>query len=540
MSGNKSKLKNDPDYVPTLNMGHEKSIDFSIQKNCRAERAEKRTFKVVKTKNRLLATATATVPQKRTIPERFCEPASKSRDYMGGPIVEVGEANEDDALSVSTQPSEERQYQHYEEDHDYASTIYSCRQELFPFLEESGISLGGIEPIGEPLETSPTTSEELGTSSLGATSFDDSPSHSINNTVTPPIADIGTFVFNPPPYQYTPHQPQPSPFFQPSPFLFTHTAPNHSHCLDYNRIIENSKHCFTVTGLEPSLLSGLVQWLLQSPNIKKANCPYTLPLEDQIMVTLCRLRQDVSFALLSVITGGVSISTLTNYFHKWISIMSTELEFLITMVDRDIVYKIIPSHFRDEFPKLTSIIDCFEIFCESPKAYKPKAQLYSNYKKHSTVKFLISCTPIGSINFISRAWGGRATDCTIVKQSGFLTSKYHERNDQILADRGFDLVSEFKLLSGTQLFVPDFRRSGGDTQLTSAQVENTRKIAHVRIHIERVIGLLRNQYTILQGTLCLNTLQHQSDDPEKATIDKILIVCAALINLGQSGIVKKK
>jgi len=39
-----------------------------------------------------------------------------------------------------------------------------------------------------------------------------------------------------------------------------------------------------------------------------------------------------------------------------------------------------------------------------------RAQTWSNYKKHNTVKFLIGVTPQGTIDFISKGWGGRVSD----------------------------------------------------------------------------------------------------------------------------------
>ena len=42
-----------------------------------------------------------------------------------------------------------------------------------------------------------------------------------------------------------------------------------------------------------------------------------------------------------------------------------------------------------------------------------RAQLYSQYKRHYTIKVLISGTPIGTINYISKRYGGRASDMQI-------------------------------------------------------------------------------------------------------------------------------
>ena len=54
--------------------------------------------------------------------------------------------------------------------------------------------------------------------------------------------------------------------------------------------------------------------------------------------------------------------------------------------------------------------------------------------------------------------------------------------------------------------------------------------------MERVIGQLRNKYKILQQTLPI-TLIKRASDKEVATIDKILVVTAALTNLSQSVVV---
>lgn len=72
------------------------------------------------------------------------------------------------------------------------------------------------------------------------------------------------------------------------------------------------------------------------------------------------------------------------------------------------------------YPKLASIVDCFEIFVERPNPAKSRAEMYSHYKHHSTIKCLIACSPLGFISFLSTCWGGRASDLTIARESVFL------------------------------------------------------------------------------------------------------------------------
>ena len=62
-------------------------------------------------------------------------------------------------------------------------------------------------------------------------------------------------------------------------------------------------------------------------------------------------------------------------------------------------------------------------------------------------------------------------------------------------------------------------------------MEFLQRLARVRIHVERVIGLLKNKYTILQDILPISVVSHQNDSEDFSHLDKILISCAALTNL---------
>ena len=72
---------------------------------------------------------------------------------------------------------------------------------------------------------------------------------------------------------------------------------------------------------------------------------------------------------------------------------------------------------------------------QRPASLKARAQTFSNYKKHNTVKFLIGITPQGSVAFISKGWGGRASDVHITENCGVLQKLLP--GDIVLADRGF-------------------------------------------------------------------------------------------------------
>ena len=66
---------------------------------------------------------------------------------------------------------------------------------------------------------------------------------------------------------------------------------------------------------------------------------------------------------------------------------------------RESVHANMPQIFKDLYPCTRCIIDCSEIFIERPYSYQARAQTYSTYKKHNTLKFLIGITPNGAISF---------------------------------------------------------------------------------------------------------------------------------------------
>ena len=117
------------------------------------------------------------------------------------------------------------------------------------------------------------------------------------------------------------------------------------------------------------------------------------------------------------------------------------------------------------------------------------------------------------------------SDRYLTQKCGFLDLL--QPGDLVLADRGFNIEKDLSF-SCAKLAIPAYTR--GKKQLSIQEVEQSKRLSRVRIHVERIIGLLKQKYHILQGPLPVNLIKHKSDS-EYATIDKILTVCGALTNL---------
>ncbi|XP_061663160.1 uncharacterized protein LOC133493620 isoform X2 [Syngnathoides biaculeatus] len=220
----------------------------------------------------------------------------------------------------------------------------------------------------------------------------------------------------------------------------------------------------------------------------------------------------------------VSQATVSSTFLSVIHVMYIRLQRYIYWPEREDLRMSMPLEFRKYFSlKVRVIISCLEILIERPSDLKSRAQTWSSDKHHNTVKYLLGMTPQGSVSFISKGWGGRTSDKYITENCGLL--KKLLPGDVVLAYRGFDTKQCLGFMCA-EVKIPGFTK--GRSQLPRLETERTRSIAHVRIHVERVMSLVRNKYTILSGTFPMGYLL--SPNGSTPAVDKIVTVCCCLAN----------
>ena len=93
---------------------------------------------------------------------------------------------------------------------------------------------------------------------------------------------------------------------------------------------------------------------------------------------------------------------------------------LVIWPSRGQIYRTSLNCFKRLYPDTRCIIDCTEMFIETPSSLEVQAETWSDYKGHCTFKFLVAITPNGEVSWVSEAYGGSATDIFIVRNSGFL------------------------------------------------------------------------------------------------------------------------
>ena len=238
--------------------------------------------------------------------------------------------------------------------------------------------------------------------------------------------------------------------------------------------------------------------------------------EDEMLLTLIRLRLGLLRKDLAD-RFAISQSLVSQIFHSWLTALSKVLGKLIWWAPKENVAMSKPSRFN-KLPQIRSIIDATEFHIETPKDPKIQACCYSSYKHHHTAKVIVCCAPNSTITFLSKVYGGRASDKACLMESGLLDM--HDPHDMTQTDKGFGIENECaeRML---YLSIPPGLR--GAAQMTSENVKRTSEVANLRILIEQVIRRIKT-FRMLKNEIPITLLPH---------LEKMVIVCAAITNLWQ-------
>ncbi|KAK5647949.1 hypothetical protein RI129_002841 [Pyrocoelia pectoralis] len=217
-----------------------------------------------------------------------------------------------------------------------------------------------------------------------------------------------------------------------------------------------------------------------------------------IFLTLKKIRTGQSLTSLAD-DFGTSEANASKIFSKSLPVISKYLRKCILTAQPTSVKLNLPLAFRARYNNVLCIIDCLEIEIEKPSDSVKQSLTWSEYKKCNTLKYLISCTPDGIVNFISTGYGGRTSDAVIVENCGLL--EVLPPGVAIMADRGFKHIEHLLVTKGCVLVRPP--SVSASLKSSKAEVLETKRIASLRIHVERVIRRLR-EFTFLTPHACID------------------------------------
>ena len=149
-----------------------------------------------------------------------------------------------------------------------------------------------------------------------------------------------------------------------------------------------------------------------------------------------------------------------------------------------------------------------------PTSFRSQSATFSSYKNHNTAKGLLEISPAGYPTFVSELYAGRTSDKQVTKDCGILTLL--ESGDDIMADRGFDIADDMPV--GVGLNIPPFLNGASQLSLGLGAESDTRKIAALRVHVERGIQRIK----------CFKIIKNVFPLKMSSDLIKIWVICSYL------------
>nr|CAI5817761.1 unnamed protein product [Callosobruchus analis] len=242
---------------------------------------------------------------------------------------------------------------------------------------------------------------------------------------------------------------------------------------------------------------------------------HRLNVRERVLLTMTKLKLDLSYVTLGALFS-ISGQLCKTYFFDFLTVLSQVLKVCIYFPSAEEVSKNLPKCFKN-FKNCRAVLDCIEIFIQRPSCLCCRIKFYSQYKKSTTIKFMTGVSPGGIITFISKPYGGRASDKLIFEESDFIKNLSPNR-DSIMVDKGF-LIDDLCAMYKIRLIRPPFLKN--KQQLTAQEATANKEIAAARVHIERSNQRLKI-FKIISGRLQWSLVPK---------IDEIFLIICGITNL---------
>ena len=200
-----------------------------------------------------------------------------------------------------------------------------------------------------------------------------------------------------------------------------------------------------------------------------------------IQLRLGLLEKDLAYRF------GISQSTVSRILISWINFLYLQFQCIPLWPSKEMIVADMPESFRRLYPSTRVILDATEVQVEKPGLPSLQQVTFSNYKNTNTYKVLIGISPSGIITFVSKLYAGSISDKELTRCSGIMDLL--QPGDSVMADGGFDIQDDLAL-RGVRLNIPPFLK--GKSQLSESELVETRRIASVRIHVERAMERIKN------------------------------------------------
>ena len=201
---------------------------------------------------------------------------------------------------------------------------------------------------------------------------------------------------------------------------------------------------------------------------------------------------------------GIRRTLVHDIVYGWANMLCDTLAKFFPVPTRSQMLRAYPKSVIKKFghAHIFMLLDATEIFAEAASMKSVNAILYSAYKHHSTLKWLVGCDPIGTVwdDSISDGYPGAVSDpiqttvTKILEQIPFGCA--------VEVDKGFLIENDCALL-GIHCIRP-MKMLQLQTQQSKEDVALTQKVGKTRIPIEQINGQMKNSASFFDKRISLH------------------------------------
>ncbi|XP_034042965.1 uncharacterized protein LOC117525241 [Thalassophryne amazonica] len=304
--------------------------------------------------------------------------------------------------------------------------------------------------------------------------------------------------------------------------------------LSENSLRNDAEKVKFYTGLPNYYVLETVMWLLapHMDGIKNMK----LSKFQQLLLTLMRLRLDLRNQDLAY-RFGVKVGTVTRTVHRMVNIMSSTLvPTAVFWPSRAELRKNLPAALHSSHPDCVVIVDCFTVPFEEPvfqgsQQHRVASSSQGIGTSHNVLKYLIGVAPQGVVTFVSRGALGNVSDKCLAEGCGLLCKLLP--GDVVLASRDLDICESVAARGAVFQISSNYSDKGEAHGMSesSAPPEASADTATVHDHVEKVISMVKQRYTMLTGPVESPFTTASERTSNLSTFDKIVQVACALNNL---------
>lgn len=203
---------------------------------------------------------------------------------------------------------------------------------------------------------------------------------------------------------------------------------------------------------------------------------------------------------------GIGRILVHDIVYGWANMLADTLAQFFPVPTRSQMLRAYPKSVIKKFghAHIFMLLDATEIFAEVASMKSVNAILYSAYKHHSTLKWLVGCDPIGTVwnDSISEGYPGAISDpiqtivTNILEQIPFGCA--------VEVDKGFLIENECAFL-GIHCVRP-MKMLTGQMQQSKEDVALTQKVGKTRIPVEQVNGQMKNSASFFDKRIRLDQI----------------------------------